>query len=40
MYRALQDFAFSSVLANLKIEVSELENSAIFGAAALPMIKQ
>ncbi|HWR99597.1 MAG TPA: ROK family protein [Prolixibacteraceae bacterium] len=40
MYNALQDFAFSSVLANLKIDVSELENSAIFGAAALPMIKQ
>lgn len=40
MYSALQDFAFSSVLANLKIDVSELENSAIFGAAALPMIKQ
>jgi glucokinase len=40
MFNALQDFAFSSVLANLKIDVSELENSAIFGAAALPMIKQ
>lgn len=40
MYHALQDFAFSSVLANLKIDVSELENSAIYGAAALPMIKQ
>ena len=40
MYNALQDFAFRNVLANLKIDVSELENSAIFGAAALPMIKQ
>jgi glucokinase len=39
MYQALQDFAYRNVLANLKIEVSELENSAIFGAAALPMIK-
>lgn len=40
MYHALQDFAFRNVLFNLKIEVSDLENSAIFGAAALPMIKQ
>jgi glucokinase len=40
MFHALQNFAFSSVLANLKIDVSELENSAIYGAAALPMIKQ
>lgn len=40
MFHALQNFAFTSVLANLKIDVSELENSAIFGAAALPMIKQ
>lgn len=40
MFQALQDFAFSNVLANLKIDVSELENSAIFGAAALPIIKQ
>ena len=40
MFHALQNFAFSSVLANIKIDVSELENSAIFGAAALPMIKQ
>ncbi|MEI7423504.1 MAG: ROK family protein [Prolixibacteraceae bacterium] len=40
MFQALQDFAFSNVLANLKIEVSVLENSAIFGAAALPIIKQ
>lgn len=40
MFHALQDFAFSNVLANLKIDVSVLENSAIFGAAALPMIKQ
>ena len=40
MYKAMQDFAYSSVLANIKIDVSVLENSAIFGAAALPMIKQ
>lgn len=40
MIHALQDFAFSNVLANLKIDVSVLENSAIFGAAALPIIKQ
>jgi glucokinase len=40
MYGAIQDFAYSNVLANIKIEVSELDNSAIFGAAALPMIKQ
>ncbi|HEY5509549.1 MAG TPA: ROK family protein [Prolixibacteraceae bacterium] len=40
MFHALQDFAFSNVLANLKIDVSVLENSAIFGAAALPIIKQ
>ena len=40
MYQAMQNFAYSSVLANIKIDVSELENSAIFGAAALPMIKQ
>jgi glucokinase len=39
MFQALQDFAFSNVLANLKIDVSVLENSAIFGAAALPIIK-
>lgn len=40
MFHALQNFAYSSVLANLKIDVSDLENSAIYGAAALPMIKQ
>jgi len=40
MYDAIQDFAYRNVLANLKIEVSDLENSAIFGAAALPLIKQ
>jgi glucokinase len=39
MYTALQDFAFRNVLANLKIVVSGLENSAIYGAAALQMIK-
>lgn len=40
MYHALQNFVFSSVLANLKIDVSELDNSAIFGAAALSLIKK
>jgi len=40
MYAAMQDFAFSNVLANMKIVVSELDNSAIYGAAALPLIKQ
>lgn len=40
MFAAMQDFAFSNVLANMMIEVSELENSAIYGAAALPLIKQ
>jgi glucokinase len=40
MYHALQDFAFSNVLANIKIDVSDLENSAIYGAAALQMIKE
>jgi glucokinase len=40
MYHALQDFAYSSVLANIKIDVSELENSAIYGAAALQLIKE
>jgi len=40
MFHALQDFAFSNVLANIKIDVSDLENSAIFGAAALQMIKE
>jgi glucokinase len=39
MYLAMQDFAFSNVLANMRIELSELDNSAIFGAAALPFIK-
>ncbi len=39
MYEALQDFAYRNVLSKLKIEISDLENSAIFGAAALPMIK-
>ena len=40
MFHALQDFAFSNVLANIKIDVSDLENSAIYGAAALQMIKE
>lgn len=37
MMGAIQDFAYRNVLANLKIEVSELENSAVYGAAALYM---
>jgi len=37
MFGAIKDFDYPSVLTNLKIEVSELENSAIYGAAALYM---
>ena len=35
MFEAVQDFAYRNVLANLKIEISELDHSAIYGAAAL-----
>jgi len=35
MLEAIQDFAYRNVLTNLKIEISELEHSAIYGAAAL-----
>jgi len=35
MLDAIKDFDYPSVLTNLKIEISELENSAIYGAAAL-----
>lgn len=35
MFEAIQDFAYHNVLTNLKIEISELEHSAIYGAAAL-----
>jgi len=35
MFDAVQDFAYRNVLENLKIEVSELEHAAIYGAAAL-----
>ena len=35
MCEAIQDFAYRNVLTNLKIEISELEHSAIYGAAAL-----
>lgn len=35
MLEAIQDFAYRNVLNNLKIEVSDLDNSAIYGAAAL-----
>lgn len=35
MFDSIQDFAYRNVLTNLKIEVSELEHSAIYGAAAL-----
>lgn len=37
MYGEIEDFAFRSTLRNLKIEVSEIAESAILGAAALPM---
>ncbi len=40
MHQTINGLLYSNVLANLKIEVSDLENSAIFGAAALQMIKQ
>jgi len=35
MYNSLLDFAYRNVLTHLKIEISQLENSAIYGAAAL-----
>ena len=35
MMEAIQNFDYRNVLTNLKIEISELENSAIYGAAAL-----
>jgi glucokinase len=35
MYEAMQDFAYRNVLSKIKIEISELEHSAIYGAAAL-----
>ena len=37
MYAAIRNFDYPGVLANLKIEISELEHSAIYGAAALYM---
>jgi len=37
MYEAIQNFDYRNVLTNLKIEISDLENSAIYGAAALYM---
>jgi len=37
MFEAIQNFDYRNVLTNLKIEISELENSAIYGAAALYM---
>jgi glucokinase len=37
MYSEIEDFAFRNTLQNLKIEVSEIADSAILGAAALPM---
>ena len=37
MFGAIRNFDYPSVLTNLKIEISELENSAIYGAAALFM---
>ena len=35
MLEAIQDFDYPSVLTNLRIEISDLDNSAIYGAAAL-----
>ena len=35
MYEAIRDFAYGNVLTNLKIKISDLEHSAIYGAAAL-----
>ncbi|HEY3388882.1 MAG TPA: ROK family protein [Prolixibacteraceae bacterium] len=35
MFDAIQNFDYRNVLTNLKIEISELEHSAIYGAAAL-----
>jgi len=35
MFEAIQNFDYRNVLTNLKIEISELEHSAIYGAAAL-----
>ncbi len=35
MYESVKGFAYSNVLKNLKIEVSDLEHSAIYGVAAL-----
>ncbi len=35
MWAAMQDFAYSVILRNIKIEVSEMENIALLGAAAL-----
>jgi len=35
MYKALDKFIYSKTLSNLKIEISEIENVAIFGAASL-----
>jgi glucokinase len=40
MFAAVQDFAYRNVLNNLKIEVSELQHSAIYGAAALFLNKK
>lgn len=40
MFQAIQDFSYRNVLENLKIEVSELEHSAIYGAAALYLNKK
>lgn len=39
MFVAIQNFDYRNVLTNLKIEISELEHSAIYGAAALYLNK-
>jgi glucokinase len=35
MWKAMQDFAYSITIRKIKIEVSETENIAVLGAAAL-----
>jgi glucokinase len=37
MYREIENFAYRNTLRNLNIVISEMEDSAILGAAALPM---
>jgi len=39
MEKEIKNFVFSSTLQNLKIEVTEITDSAIIGAATLPVNK-